>query len=738
MKGSAGRGSSSSTRRKNALKKAVPGVFPVQESSSLPGTVVSQSPPQSHSARPSQDGVVSSVTRVATAPLPRTSSLSDVLRSVGTKRNAPECGGRRRTPSQSKKSRKDSSSSKSSEGLSQECAIILDDEDNFDESCSSITGTLSVEDEGTQCLPSSDKTGSGSSSSGKSRNSGSGKISMQMTLSRLNSSFGSSDSGGKGCWTEMFRPRKGCDLAVSIVKQNEVRKCLALALDRTKPQTMRHTLLLLNGPAGCGKTALIRVLADEMDCEIIEFSNVANASSLDVNSVPTALGASRMEQFATWLMMAGRSGSLSLSSTSSSAPKKNGNKKKLLLLEDLPYVTRDYSEDFRRMLMSHMSYPGAYPLVAIIDEQDPYYYVGATGNTAASVLQRVANTHPNGIEIPVHAVTDKRMTTLLQRFSTEHLLSLSRSTIASIVAEAHGDIRSAINMIQFASCSPTKSPEMIDSGLWSQYSRDTSLSFMHAVKRVLKAERVEGSDELKRPAEDILAMLSTTPPDSFIDCCFENCTDSFSSLDQLCNTFDDLSLADTFVRGNSSTYLNAHPFDKKSDGGGVGNNKAVVQKNFGLVSGEIKTLVGLTAFMLHHRLDDSQSQHSWHGYRGKFRIAWPAVVRRCENSRREMASILPLLIPEDPSDEPSDVEDIEDDDDDDGTNEPISSHAKETKSPNNAQPCDDEEFIWIPSSLTSMLEVYPFAIHIPGSTVYLHCHRIQDAVQPRLSSYLDF
>ena len=71
----------------------------------------------------------------------------------------------------------------------------------------------------------------------------------------------------------------------------------------------------------------IRVLADEMDCEIIEFSNVANASSLDVNSVPTALGASRMEQFATWLMMAGRSGSLSLSSTSSSAPKKNGNKK---------------------------------------------------------------------------------------------------------------------------------------------------------------------------------------------------------------------------------------------------------------------------------------------------------------------------------------------------------------------------------------------------------------------------
>ena len=43
-------------------------------------------------------------------------------------------------------------------------------------------------------------------------------------------------------------------------------------------------MLLLTGPAGAGKTAAIRVLARELGCEVMEWSNPTTSNTPKVNS----------------------------------------------------------------------------------------------------------------------------------------------------------------------------------------------------------------------------------------------------------------------------------------------------------------------------------------------------------------------------------------------------------------------------------------------------------------------
>jgi len=245
-------------------------------------------------------------------------------------------------------------------------------------------------------------------------------------------------------------------------------------------------------------------------------------------------------------------------------------------------------------------------------------------------------------------------------------------------------------------------------------------------------------------------MLSTVSPDVFLDSCFENCTESFTSLNQLCDVFDDLSLADTFVpaastTGNSLDSNGIFSSGRNFDRGNTGSHKAVVQRNFGQASGEMKALLGVTAFMYHHKLSPSEEPAFPH--RMRFKSVWPSVVRRCKYSRQAMASLVSQLVPEDCFSDPTDVEDIEDDDDvDDGddvlvvqTPDKKSEASSSSQASGESQPSDGTDYTWLPSSATSMLEVYPFAVHLPGTTVFAYCRNVCDAIQPRTTiSFLDF
>lgn len=536
--------------------------------------------------------------------------------------------------------------------------------------------------------------------------------------------------GGGECWATAWQPRTGAELAVSVVKQREVRRVLCAALDVAQPPSpARPALVLLSGPPGCGKTALVRVLAAELRCDVLEYATPAGSPS----GVP---GPSRLDAFRAWLLLAGRSCSLPLvSSTASSSvtATTQQQRKRLLLLEDLPFVTAEQSGAFRACVEAHLCRAGACPLVAVVDEQDPYY-AGGAGGAAAAVLQRVASTQPGAVAVAVHAVTDRRMGAVLQRLARAHGLALAPAALAALVRDAHGDVRSALNMLQFATASGRRGSSVSSQGQQGQQEqeqeqqeqqgteggRDASLSLFHAVGRVLKAERVPETGALRAAPRDVLAAVAAVPPDAFVDCCLENSTDAFAALDQLCAVLDDLSLADTLVRSSTTSGGSRAPHTP------------------GAVADDIRALLGVTAFMHHHVRDSSSTKGG--GAQPKRRALWRQVVRRGLAARQALADLVPALVPADGGTEALvSTEEIEDSDDDEGDDSRQMPPATVQQSQEEQQVEEDApDFLWLPSTTTAVQEVYPFAVHLPHTAVFEQCSRVRDAVEPRPGECLDF
>lgn len=547
------------------------------------------------------------------------------------------------------------------------------------------------------------------------------------------------------CWVDAWRPRTGAELAVSIVKQREVRRVLCAALDTAQPPSpARPALVLLSGPPGCGKTALVRVLATELRCDVLEYTNAPNASARGIDAAPKALGPSRLDAFRAWLLGAGHSCTLPLSSSSVTTTTTTGQeqgqlgrprRRRLLLLEDLPFVTSEQSDAFRACVAAHMGRPGACPLVAVIDEQDPFY-AGGAGGAAAGVLQRLAETHPGGVAIAVHAVTDRRMAAVLQRLARAHGLALAPAALAAVVRDAHGDVRSALNALQFAHSSDgTRDDGLAHDGLCA---RDAALSVFHAVGRVLKAERVPETGELRVAPQAVLAALATMPPDVFVDCCHENSTDAFASLDQLCAVLDDLSLADTLTRGSS--------FGSSSSSSS--RTMRASQQQHSATADEMRALLSITALMHHHVRDTATGGSGGGGARPKRGALWGTVVRRCQAARQTFAELVPALVPADGgTDALASTEEIEDSDSDgDGDDsrerhpgpavlEQQRGHGKDEEEEEEE---DHPDYVWLRSTATAVLEVYPFAVHLPHTAVHAQCSRVRAAVEPRPGPCLDF
>lgn len=517
------------------------------------------------------------------------------------------------------------------------------------------------------------------------------------------------------CWVDAWRPRTAAELAVSVVKQREVRRVLGAALDVARPPSpARPALVLLSGPPGCGKTALVRVLAAELRCDVLEYADAPNASARGIDALPKARAPSRLDAFCAWLVAAGRCCDLPLAASGQQQQQQRRQRRRLLLLEDLPFVTSEQSGVFRACIEAHMCRAGACPLVAVVDEQDAFCG-GSGGSAAAGVLQRLASTHPGGVAVAVHAVTDRRMTAVLQRLACAHGLALAPAALAAAVRDAHGDVRSALNALQFAACGTGT-----DAGAGTG-ARDAALSVFHAVGRVLKAERDPATGALRTAPPAVLAAVAAVPPDVFVDCCSENSTDAFASLPQLCAVLDDLSLADTLSRPSS---------------GSSGGRTAAARTHGRATADEIRTLLSITALMHHHVRESTTSSGGGSGARPKRGALWGPVVRRCQAARHALAELVSALVPADGGTpalaSTEDIEDSDDDGDGDSTRPQPPAVQEEQEEE------DAPDYVWLPSTATAVLEVYPFAVHLPHTAVHAQCSRVRAAVVPRPGPCLDF
>ena len=143
-------------------------------------------------------------------------------------------------------------------------------------------------------------------------------------------------------WVDKHAPRSSGDLAVHKKKVEEVRDWLKRA-DASLQLGLTPTprMLVLSGPTGSGKSAMLQVLAQELQfevCEWLEPRSEAFNLPFQPGMEPSAPYESRMKQFATFLQSSLRTLSLCVgpSASNAAAAPSQGMRRRLVLLDELP------------------------------------------------------------------------------------------------------------------------------------------------------------------------------------------------------------------------------------------------------------------------------------------------------------------------------------------------------------------------------------------------------------------
>ncbi|XP_055682627.1 cell cycle checkpoint protein RAD17 [Lutzomyia longipalpis] len=317
-------------------------------------------------------------------------------------------------------------------------------------------------------------------------------------------------------WLHVFAPKKVEDLAVHANKIQEVEKWLD-----GEPAKMKNPLLLLTGPAGCGKTAVVKVLAEQKNFEVCEWISPEDTCKQyrDADDEGMEIRETQSEKFREFLFKASRYKSLFAKSN-----------KRLILVEDFPnFLLRD-NQIFLSILDSWKIY-GKCPLIFIATE------------TKSKELNISVNLFPDSVRStygissisfnPISATLMKkallRITNALKQEEYSKIYKQpAQEVVEGITSSAMGDIRNAILNLQFVSqrdatvkinIEATKAPKK-SKGKSSKSSsgttkrlktvgRDETITLMHAMGRVFNPKYEDGV--LTHNPEELAEDFSTQP-----------------------------------------------------------------------------------------------------------------------------------------------------------------------------------------------------------------------------------
>ncbi|RDA84810.1 hypothetical protein CP532_6532 [Ophiocordyceps camponoti-leonardi (nom. inval.)] len=361
-------------------------------------------------------------------------------------------------------------------------------------------------------------------------------------------------------WSERYGPRNLDELAVHKKKVADVRRWLEAAT----AGKIRQRLLVLKGAAGSGKTTTVRLLAQDLGCELLEWKNPTGSHGM--------LSPSASVQFEEFLGRGGKFGMLdvegSTPSNSAVAVQDQDRAKRIMLVEEFPNTFSRSSStltSFRRSILHYVAAP--VPIRATSDDRsqkepvNPMIVVisetlltttSATADslTAHRLLGPEILRHPGVTVMDFNPIAPsllaKAMELIVQK---EARVSGRRRTPGPQVLKRLGeigDIRSAISSLEFlclkgddeadwgAKVAFTKTKRGVRDGitltqceaetLESVTQREASLGIFHAVGKVVYNKRDEAP-----PAVDTVEALpkflaefarpnrSQVPVDSLID-----------------------------------------------------------------------------------------------------------------------------------------------------------------------------------------------------------------------------
>ncbi|KAJ7211337.1 Rad17 cell cycle checkpoint protein-domain-containing protein [Mycena pura] len=274
------------------------------------------------------------------------------------------------------------------------------------------------------------------------------------------------------------------ELAVHAKKVLDVRRWLDEALVGGPSGKLRkyRRILALTGPAGTGKTATIRVLARELDCEVLEWRNAMVDTSPTIfrdDALPETTyphpydSESLFSKFEAFLARASMCRTIFDDASESSSPQSQSSRRRIILLEDLPNIlhanTRTrFHVALQSLVMSSALNP--VPVVIVVSDagmrgeaSDERLANGSYGKDRDDVLD-IRTILPKDIlngpyvtQIGFNPIAPTLMKKALQTLISTHFASSkcngfapTKETLDIVIQTSNGDIRSAIMALQFA------------------------------------------------------------------------------------------------------------------------------------------------------------------------------------------------------------------------------------------------------------------------------------------------
>ncbi|EDW85055.1 uncharacterized protein Dwil_GK14447 [Drosophila willistoni] len=356
-------------------------------------------------------------------------------------------------------------------------------------------------------------------------------------------------------WMENFAPSQSDELAIHPKKVEELRDWLrhCEAMRKKYPAQM----CLLTGPSGAGKTATLRVLAQEFNYQIQEWINPVDCevvNALGDQSNGNSYVGSQLEAFKSFLLRASRYKSL--------LDKQN---KRLLLVEDFPnFLLNDGQTIFEELIDEYASY-GKSPLVFIVADSKSrglnISYKLFTDQLKAK--HRITHISFNSIASTIMQKSMKRFCSLMQQDQNKAIYKVpTQSVVDSIVVGAQGDIRNALINLHFGSLKgvPNIPVKQLDVSVVSKgrkrkaqstlkfIGRDESITLMHALGRVFNPKYNEDREKRLQHSPEEIAEAFSTEPKNFINFIHANYLPHFREIEDVVLASNDIALADLLLQ----------------------------------------------------------------------------------------------------------------------------------------------------------------------------------------------